>query len=116
MDNAGYIGLSRQTGLMRELNTIANNLANMNTNGYRREGSIFAEHVKSLQGGDPSLSIATMNKRFIDTSAGDVTVTGGSLDLALEGQGFFLVETPAGERLTRDGAFSLNAERALVST
>ncbi len=115
MDNAGYIGLSRQAGLMRELNTIANNIANVSTNGYRREGSLFAEHVKALEGGDPSLSVANLSRRFVDFSAGDITKTNNSLDFAIDGDGFFLVESPGGERLTRDGAFSLNAKSELVT-
>jgi len=115
MDNAGYIGLSRQSGLMRELNTVANNIANINTNGYRREANIFAEHVKALQNGDPSLSISTLTRRYVDLSEGDIVKTNNPLDVAIEGDGFLLVETPAGERLTRDGALSLNAQNELVS-
>lgn len=116
MDNAGYIGLSRNAGLMRELNAIANNIANASTNGYRREGSVFAEHVKALENGDPSMSIATMSRRFVDLSPGDITMTDNPLDFAIDGEGFFLVETPAGERLTRDGAFSVNAEGELITS
>jgi len=116
MDNPGYVALSRQSGLMRELNTISNNIANLATNGYRREGAVFAEHVERLQNGDGSLSLAVMNRHFIDLSEGEVTKTGNPLDFAIEGQGFFLVETPAGQRLTRDGAFSLNAESELVNS
>ncbi len=115
MDNAGYVGLSRQAGLMRELNIVANNLANMNTNGFRRESAIFAEHVAALENGDPSLSISTQSRRFVDTSAGEAAVTDQPFDMAISGDGFFLVEAPGGERLTRDGAFSLNDNRELVN-
>ena len=108
MDNAGYIGLTRQAGLLKEMNSVANNIANISTNGFRREGAIFAEHVEALEGGQPSLSIATMTHRFVDLSAGDVMMTNNALDVAISGDGFFHVETPNGERLTRDGAFSLN--------
>lgn len=116
MDNAGYIGLSRSAGLSRELTTIANNIANISTNGFRREGAVFAEHLKALENGDPSLSIATMTRRFVDLSQGDVTTTNNQLDFAIDGEGFFVVETPNGQRLTRDGAFSLNAESELVTS
>ncbi len=115
MDNAGYIGLTRSSGLMRELNTVANNIANLNTNGFRREGSVFAEHVKALNGGDPSLSMANLTHRFVDLTAGDVAQTGNPLDFAVVGEGFFLVETDNGERLTRDGAFSKNSIGELVT-
>ncbi len=116
MDNAGYIGLTRSSGLMRELNTLANNIANISTNGFRREGSIFAEHVKALEGGDPSISMATLTRRFIDLSAGDLKQTANPLDFAVISEGFFLVETDGGERLTRDGAFSMSSIGELVTT
>lgn len=115
MDNSGYVGLSRQIGLQRELTTVANNLANMNTNGFRREGAIFAEHIEALQNGNPSLSMSTLSRRFVDLSAGELKITNEPLDVAIDGEGFFLVETPNGERLTRDGAFSLNADREIVN-
>lgn len=115
MDNAGYIGLSRSAGLMRELNAVANNIANLSTNGYRREGSVFAEHVKALDAGDPSISMTAMSHRYLDLSAGDVVTTNNALDFAIPGEGFFLVETAGGERLTRDGAFSLNEIGELVT-
>ncbi len=115
MDNVGYIGLSRQSGLMRELNTVANNIANINTNGFRRESNVFAEHIKALQNGDPSLSISTLTRRYVDLSEGDIVKTSNPLDIAIEGDGFFVVETPQGERLTRDGALSLNAQNELIS-
>lgn len=116
MDNAGYIGLSRSAGLSRELTTIANNIANISTNGFRREGAVFAEHLKALENNDPSLSIATMTRRFVDLSQGDITSTDNPLDFAIEGEGFFVVETANGQRLTRDGAFSLNAEGELITS
>lgn len=116
MDNAGYVGLSRQAGLMRELTAVANNIANINTAGYRREAAVFSEHLEALDNNDPSLSIPTLSRHFIDLSDGDLTKTGNALDVAIEGDGFFLVETPLGERLTRAGAMSLNAQNELVSS
>lgn len=116
MDNAGYVSLSRQSGLMRELNMIANNIANVSTSGYRRESVIFAEHVKAMDGGDPSLSIATMNHRYVDFSAGQISGSDNPLDMAIEGDGFFLVESPDGPRLTRAGSFSLNGVGELVNS
>lgn len=116
MDNSGYIGLSRQIGLQRELTAVANNLANMNTNGFRREGSIFAEHIEALQSENTSISMSTLSRRYVDLSAGELSITDQPLDVAIDGDGFFLVETPAGDRLTRDGAFSLNADRELVNS
>lgn len=115
MDNAGYVSLSRQAGLLRELDAVANNIANISTNGFRREGSIFAEHYMALDDGDPGLSVATMSHRFLDLAPGDITQTDNPLDMAIEGQGFFLLETQNGQRLTRDGAFTRNAEGELTA-
>lgn len=114
MENAGYATLTRQTGLMREMRVVANNIANMATTGYRQEGLMFAEHVKRLQDA-PSLSMATGNVHMTSMQQGTLTQTGGRFDLAIEGEGFFLIETPTGERLSRAGSFTPNAEGELVT-
>ena len=113
MDNASYVALTRQSGLFKQLNIIANNIANVNTAGYRREATSFSEHIKALDMEDPSLSMAVMNRHIIDLSQGEVTVTDNKLDFAIEGDAFFLVETPNGERLTRAGSFTLNGQGEL---
>ena len=100
MESSGYVTLTRQTGLMREMRAIANNIANAATTGYRQEGLIFAEYV-TRPGNGPSLSMVSANVRNTSMVQGGLTRTGGVLDLAIEGDGFFLIETPSGERLTR---------------
>ena len=60
MDAAGYTALTRQSGLMREMQVVANNIANLSTTGFRREGVIFAEHVARMDNG-PSLSMARIS-------------------------------------------------------
>lgn len=114
MDSASYTTISRQTGLWREMNVIANNIANSATTGYRQEGLIFSEHVKSSPDGR-SLSMGNGNVRNTSFLQGALTQTAGTFDFAIEGDGFFLIETPAGERLTRAGSFSANAEGDLVT-
>jgi flagellar basal-body rod protein FlgF len=114
MESAGYTTLTRQTGLLRELQVVANNIANAATTGYRQEGLIFSEFVKRTEGG-PSLSMARGNVRMTSMLQGPLTPTGGMLDLAIEGEGFFLIETPSGERLTRAGNFTLSAQGDLVT-
>ncbi len=115
MDNAGYVGLSRHAGLIRKMTILANNVANVSTTGYRRESTIFAEHVKRLGDGDASLSIASMTHRYFDFSEGALNNTGNTLDVAISGEGFFRIETPRGDRITRAGAFSVNAQNELVT-
>ena len=61
MSDGIYTTLTRQSGLMREMSMVANNVANASTTGYRAEGLIFSEHVKDLGEGQPSLSMATGN-------------------------------------------------------
>jgi len=115
MDNAGYTTLTRQSGLLREMQTLANNIANASTTGFRAEGVMFAEHVKSLGPDDPSLSMATATVRDTVMAQGTLELTGGTFDLAIEGEGFFLIETARGERLTRAGAFQPNENGDLVT-
>lgn len=114
MENAGYTSLTRQSGLLREMQLIANNIANSTTTGYRREGMIFSEYIKKVNG-EASLSMARGNSRHLDLRQAGLDQTGGSLDLAIQGEGFFLLATPDGERLTRAGAFLPSEEGNLVN-
>lgn len=114
MDAAGYATLNRQSGLMREMGVVANNIANASTTGFRREGVVFSEFVSAMDQ-DPSLSMAHASGRHVDLTQATLAQTGGSFDFAIQGEGFFLVETPQGERLTRAGSFTPNAEGELVT-
>ncbi|WP_170761305.1 flagellar hook-basal body complex protein [Ruegeria lacuscaerulensis] len=113
MDTA-YVTLSRQSGLMNEMRQVANNIANANTTGYRQQGLVFSEFVRVMPG-NPSLSMSRAEVRNTSLQQGLLTETGGQFDFAIEGDGFFLVETPAGNRLTRAGAFAPSAEGDLVT-
>lgn len=113
MDTA-YVTLSRQTGLMNEMRLVANNIANAHTTGYRQQGLVFSEFVRDLPG-NPSLSMSRAQARNTSFAQGVLTETGGQFDFAIEGSGFFLVETPSGNRLTRAGSFSPDANGDLVT-
>lgn len=115
MENALYATLPRQAGLAAELEVIANNIANLATAGFRREGVIFAEHVAALPQGAPALAMAHAEARHVDLSTGGLIETGGLYDFAIQGAGFFLVETPEGPQLSRAGGFGLNAAGELVT-
>jgi flagellar basal-body rod protein FlgF len=114
MDNAGYAALTRQAGLAREMQIVANNMANMSTTGFRREGLVFTEHVRALEGSG-SLSMATAGAAYTSDLQGALTRTGRSLDLAIEGEGYFLVATPDGDMQTRAGSFVLNEDGGIVT-
>jgi flagellar basal-body rod protein FlgF len=114
MEQAGYTTLSRQSGLAREMQVVANNIANVATTGFRAEGLMFSEYVKPVDHG-ASFSMGQGNVRLTSFEQGTLTQTGGTFDLAIEGDGFFLIETSDGERLTRAGSFSPSAEGDLVT-
>lgn len=115
MDTIGYATLSRMTGLLQEMDTVAHNIANMSTTGYRREGVVFAEYVADVGPGEPSLSMGNVTARITDLAQGNLTRTNGAFDLAIEGEGFFLVAFPDGEKLSRAGAFAASPEGELVT-
>ena len=114
MENTGHVSLSRQSVLRRELSIVANNLANLNTNAFRGERLAFVEHLQKTANGDQLTfvqGIATVR----DYSEGPKIRTGSDLDLAIEGRGYFEVESDDGLLYTRDGAFRLNADSELVT-
>ena len=115
MDNAIYASLTRQSGLMREMRVIANNIANANTNGFRREGVIFSEYLTATGDGREGLSMANARGRLLDLEQGGMSMTGGTYDLAIDGDGFFAVDTPQGTRITRAGAFLTSADGELMT-
>lgn len=100
---------------MREMQVIANNIANASTTGFKAEGVVFSEYISELGNRNPSLSMALGNVGLTDRSQGSLKQTGGTFDLAIEGEGYFLVQTADGERLTRNGVFTPNAEGELVT-
>lgn len=109
-----YLALNRQIGLAREMDTIANNVANMATTGFRREGLVFSEFVHAAAPGE-SVSMADLGARYPSARPGELTVTGGRLDLAIEGEGFFAIRSGEETLLTRAGAFMRSAEGLLVT-
>lgn len=116
MDNAlYYLALNRQMGLGREMNAVANNVANVDTPGYRREGLVFTEFIRRTGTGQ-SVSMADSGASFASERQGEMRVTGGPLDLAIEGAGFFLTEGPEGPLLTRAGAFQRSEQGLLVTS
>lgn len=115
MDNSlHYLALNRQIGLKLEMDVIANNIANINTTGFRREGLSFTEFVLSASN-EESVSMADTGARHILDQPGGLTETGGTFDVAIEGDGFFLIEGDGEQILTRAGAFQIS-ELGVLST
>lgn len=115
MDVAGYVALSRQVELDKEFQTVANNIANISTTGYQREGVIFAEMVQILPTEGGSVAMTDLRGRYDELIQGALAQTGGALDVAIEGNGYLTVLTPAGERLTRAGAFTRDGDGQVVN-
>lgn len=110
MDNTIYVALSRQMALRNELNVIANNVANVDTPGFKLEQMLYKTEpgatAKSADG--PSkVNFVLDDKVARDFGQGALRQTGSPFDLAIEGTGFFRVSTSGGERYTRDGRFTL---------
>ena len=121
MQNTLLIGLSRQVVLERQMDVVANNVANINTSGYKADRSLFEEYLRSnahednFASSDRRLSFVQDRATFHDFSAGPIDETRNPLDVAIDGGGFLAVQTPAGERYTRDGGLQINNQGQLVT-
>jgi flagellar basal-body rod protein FlgF len=121
MENTLLVGLSRQMVLERQMDVVANNVANVNTNGYKADRSMFEEYLASgahednFPATDRRVSYVQDRATFHDFSQGAVEETRNPLDVAVDGGGFLVVQTPAGERYTRDGALQINNQGQLVT-
>ena len=117
METPSYVALSRQTALVRQMDVVANNLANVATPGFKAEAEVFTTvPIRSQSFGSPQkLAYVQDFATARDYSAGPMNPTGNDLDMAIQGNGFFVVQTPNGPRYTRFGHFQLNAAGQLVT-
>jgi flagellar basal-body rod protein FlgF len=121
MENTLLIGLSRQTVLERQLDVVANNVANVNTAGFKADHTLFEEylspgaHEDNFMRGDRRLSYVQDRGTFRDFSQGATDQTKNPLDVAIDGGGFLVVQTAGGERYTRDGGLQMNGQGQLVT-
>ena len=119
METTSLIALSRQTGLRRQMEVVANNLANMNTIGFKGENVMFVDHFVHSSGGEKpfpqKLHFARDIATFRNAVEGEIAQTSNALDVAIAGAGYFTVQTPEGERYTRNGRFQLDQSGQLVT-
>ncbi len=115
MENSLYVGLSGQVALEQKMALVANNMANVNTPGYRGQNALFKEFVSDQRRMKEDVSLVYSYGQYQMNDPGPIKVTGNSLDAALVGPGFFGVQTPEGVQYTRAGNFSLNALGELVT-
>jgi len=114
MENTSYIGLSRQIALGRQLDMVANNVANMNSSGFKGERAIFEEFLVKTSD-RKKLSYVQDRGLWRDTQEGPMQRTGNPYDLAIKGEAYFVVGTTDGPRYTQNGRFQLDAEGTLVT-
>jgi flagellar basal-body rod protein FlgF len=118
MENALLVGLTAQIALRRNMEIIANNLANVSTAGFKRETPMFEELLAQIEADNGALSeIAFVRDWGVmrDMTAGSLLQTGSQLDVAVEGTGMLVVRTAQGDRYTRDGHLKLDATGQIVT-
>ncbi|HWV97896.1 MAG TPA: flagellar basal-body rod protein FlgF [Xanthobacteraceae bacterium] len=121
MENTLLIGLSRQVALERQIDVVANNVANVNTNGFKADQSLFEEylmpvaHQDNFMGRDRRLSYVQDRATYHDFAQGPTQETKNPLDVAIDGKAFLVVQTPGGERYTRDGGLRVSSTGQLVT-
>jgi len=120
MKNTTYVALSNQTALFRRMEMIANNLANMNTVAYKSSSPLFTSYLTRSPNGE---NLRRDRIYFVqdfgtmrDFNEGAFIGTQAPLDVAIKGDGFFVVETPEGPRYTRAGSFKLDANGVVVTS
>ncbi|OPZ60466.1 MAG: Flagellar basal-body rod protein FlgF [Deltaproteobacteria bacterium ADurb.Bin510] len=122
MEQGLYTAAAGAKAMEERLAAISANVANISTNGYKKDGVVFEQYLRQLDTGNlaegeyrriPTDVVA--RQAFIDTSQGPIVQTGNPLDLALREDGFFALQTPDGVRYTRNGSFMRSNEGILTS-
>jgi flagellar basal-body rod protein FlgG len=114
-----FISASGCISMVNALNMIANNIANADTSGFKRDIPSFSSQLESSWRSSYSMKQLPMSKfegGNIDFTEGPIRITGNHLDFALQGKGFFVIKTPQGILYTRNGSFKLNSRRELVTS
>jgi flagellar basal-body rod protein FlgF len=101
MQNGLYVAVSGEVALQRRLETIADNIANMNTVGYRATGVSFEAEI--ARAGDTRLNYVSPGSDYLSRRIGGLVKTDNPLDFAIQGDGWFGIQTPSGPAYTRDG-------------
>jgi flagellar basal-body rod protein FlgF len=122
MENALLVGLSRQMALSHELDIIANNIANIDTTGFKADNAAFSEYLMphasdgQFPGSDKHVSFVQDSASWINFSPGAIERTGDPLNVAIDGDGYLVVQTARGQRYTRNGALQISGTGQLVTS
>lgn len=115
METPLVVTLARQLSARDQMSVISNNIANMSTNGYKAERLLFRDYFARTGSGDAVVFPERAGLHRM-THPGPIEQTSNPLDLALRGDGYFVVETSAGLRFTRNGHFALNDKGQLINS
>lgn len=117
MQSGLYVGISSQIALERRLNTIADNMANMNTVGFRATEVKFDEVLSKTRNDlNAKVAFVSQGNDYLSDRAGAVEQTGNPFDVAIKGDGWLAIDTPQGQVLTKDGRFTMRETGELVSS
>ncbi len=116
MDTGIYIALSKEVGTLRDMDVTSNNIANMTTTGYESDNLLFTDFLTSTTPQENNVAFANDVSTYRNTAQGTMQSTGGTLDAAIEGAGYFVVQTPLGIRYTRNGNFKIGPDGNLVTS
>ena len=117
MSTTTTVALSQQMALRRTMDVIANNLANMNTTAFKSESVVFQDYLMDVQteNGTEEVAYVIDQGTTRNLTPGNQVVTENPLDFAINGDGYFVVETPQGDRYTRNGHFILDETGQLIT-
>jgi flagellar basal-body rod protein FlgF len=121
MDATSYVTLSHMTALRRQMDMIANNLANMSTSSYKAEKPLFTQFLNPTDqatdqpAGDDAIAYVEDFGVVRNLQTGTISPTGNPLDVAINGEGYYQIETAEGVRYSRAGIFSLSAQGEIVT-
>lgn len=116
MDTGIYVALSKEIGILRDVDVTANNIANATTTGFESDTLLFTDFLSSTTPQENKVAFANDISTYRNTAQGTLQITGNALDAAIEGAGYFVVQTPLGPRYTRNGNFKINGDGNLVTS
>lgn len=114
MDAPTYVTLSAQVALQRQLDVVANNVANASTTGFRADRQLFQTYVNRLPDSGDSIAFVQDRATYIDRTNGPIQPTGNPLDVAIQGEAYLAVTTPQGTLYTRDGRMHTGPDGTLL--
>jgi flagellar basal-body rod protein FlgF len=116
MESPTYVTLSAQVALQKQLEVVANNVANASTSGFKADRQLFQSYVDRLNVPGGKVAFVQDRATYIDRTAGPIQPTGNMLDVAVQGDGYLSVQTQQGTQYTRDGRLQVSADGTLTDS